>query len=137
MINWLQHLNVRQHNYHIHRLLKNKTVIAIPVYDYRDIPQSIIKLIDYIETTTDDRLTAYCTFHCYFVAIHPLKDNNGTFARSHYGVKWDEVRLRQEYYQQYNNAVLQSVWNSWNTHQVNIRPFKQFMLDHPFLWKFK
>lgn len=106
-------------------------------YSVQDVIPSLAKLQKYINTTDDDPLTKYCTCFCHFIAIHPLSDGNGHFARSQFTVVWNEELLHSKYYKEYLIAVIKSTWQSHITHQVNIQPFKQFMLDHPFLWKFK
>lgn len=106
-------------------------------YLLKDILVALRKLQKYIDTTNDDPLTKYCNCFCHFVAIHPLPDGNGHFARSQFAVVWDEDLLHTKYYREYLIAVIKSTWQSYITHQVNIQPFKQFMLDHPFLWKFE
>lgn len=127
-------LIIRDRDIIVQRLLTNNESYYHPCYTVSEIIPALNQLQQYYETTTDDFVTKYCTMHVTFVAIHPLADGNGRYARSHFGIIWNEQKLREQYLD-YNNAILRSTWQSFRTHVVDIEPFKAYFLSHRDLYQ--
>lgn len=127
-------LIIRNHEVFVQRQLTNNETFCHCCYRMYDIVPALNQLQQYYETTTDDFVTKYCTMHVTFVAIHPLADGNGRYARTHFGVIWDEQKLREQYLD-YNNVILRSTWQSFRTHIVDIEPFKAYFLSHSDLYQ--
>lgn len=127
-------LNIRNKGVSIVHKLKENKFYYCPGYNVDEIQSALIELERYYNTTGDDFLTKYCTMHLMFVAIHPLKDGNGRYARSHFGVIWNEQLLRSMCYHEYNIAILRGVWQTFRTHKVDVEPLKTFMVNHPELY---
>lgn len=128
-------LPIRNCGIKIVRQLTNNRVLELPGYPPDEITYYLAKLDQYLSETTDDILTKHAIAHCWFVAIHPLSDHNGHYARSHFGCLWNEQLLSIDTNKlNYNNAILRSIWRSWETKTVNPTPLLQFMINNPNLY---